>query len=62
MGNYDVAFDWKSTAFDTKSNGNYKKSIRNQMEPPVTLIAFDKKSTAFDTKPDGKYRNSTRNQ
>ena len=62
MGNYDVAFDKKSTAFDTKSNGNYKKSIRNQMDTPVKLTASDKKATAFDTKPDGKYRKSTRNQ
>ena len=34
----------KSTAFDTKSDGNYRKPIRNHQEIVVKLVAFDKKS------------------
>ena len=35
---------------DTKSNGNYRRSIRNQEQIALKSIAFDKKSIAFDTK------------
>ena len=37
-------------SFDTKSNGNYRKSITIHSENVVKSIAFDKKSIAFDTK------------
>ena len=48
------AFDKKSVASDTKSNGKYKTSIRNQ-------IAFNKKSITVDTKLEN-YRKSLGNQ
>ena len=38
-----IAFVKKSTAFDMKSNGNYRTSIRNQWEIARNSIAFDKK-------------------
>ena len=40
----------KSIAFDTKSNGNYKKSTTIHEEIAGKSIVFDEKSIAVDTK------------
>ena len=56
-----IAVDRKLIAFDTKSNGNYRRSIRNQQEVGRTSIAFYKTSIAFDAKSNGNCRTSTRN-
>ena len=40
----------KSTAFDTKSDGNYRKPKRNHQEIAMKSIAFDTKSIEVDTK------------
>ena len=45
-----TAFDKSSIAFDTKSNGNYRKSIGIQQEVARISLAFDKKLILFDTK------------
>ena len=44
-----IAFDEKSIAVDTKSNKNYRKSIRHHYEIAMISVAFHKKSVAFDT-------------
>ena len=49
-----LAFDKKSIAFDTKSNGNYRKTIGIQQEVASKALAFDKTSIASDTKSFGK--------
>ena len=53
-----IAFDEKSVAVHTKSNGitEHPEDISRKS------VAFDTKSTAFDTKSNGKYRRSTRDQ
>ena len=51
-----IAFDKKTAAFDTKSIGNCRRSIRNQQE----IAAFDKTSVAFDTKTNKNYWKSIR--
>ena len=38
-----IAFDKNSIAFDTKSNGNFRKSIGIQQELVRKSLAFDKK-------------------
>ena len=50
------ACDKKSVAFDTKSNENYRKSIRNREKFARKSIAFDEKLTALNTKSDGIYK------
>ena len=45
-----MAFDEKSIAVGTKSNENYRKSIRHHCDIAMISEAFDKKSVAFDTK------------
>ena len=45
-----LEFDRKSIAVDTKSNENYRTSIRHHYEIAMISEAFDKKSVAFDTK------------
>ena len=55
------AFDKKSIAFDTKSNGNYKNSTIIQKKMAGKSIAFDKKSVAFDTNSNENYRKSIKN-
>ena len=44
-----MTFDEKSIAVDTKSNENYRKSIRHHYEFAMMSVAFHKKSVAFDT-------------
>ena len=57
-----LGFDKQSVAFDTKSNGNYKKSTRNHENIVMKSIAFDKKSVASYPKSNKNYRKSMRNQ
>ena len=38
-----IAFDKRSVAFDTISNGNYRRSRRHHEEVAMKSAAFDKK-------------------
>ena len=51
-----IAFDKTSVAFDTKSNGNYRKSTRHHDEIALKSILLDKKSLEVDAKSIGNYR------